>query len=340
MTTRTGLIAAAVTGLATVLAESQTRCGRAADTTQAQAENALLAGWDGVAHGYESASGHLSEVLSHLSDLEERLTHAVEVLDRVHDDLSAPEVSGHLGAVIAELGEEHLDNAALAADKALRHLETVEAGWLVGVAQDLARDLQESGEALMTIRDDLAEEIGAADALGPTDTEMTPRVEELRRQGHGPQRHGPQVTDQQLTDRVLWWIDPMTGTTVDGDTGGQHRCAKVATKVASEASYVAAEAFIRSSRAFDQARRQAEAGHESMMKVVVPLPDIYGPGYRERIRGVQRNGSRTHPTGDPAGTRPPTEVDFTDGRMIAVYTRRPGGKFRLKTMFPDPRGAV
>ncbi|GLY27838.1 hypothetical protein [Kineosporia sp. NBRC 101731] len=336
MTARTGLIAAAITGLAAVLADSQTRCGRAADTAQTQTENALRAGWDGVAYGYETASEYLSDALSHLSDLEERLAHAVEVLDRVHDDMSAPEASGHLSAVTAELGEDHLDHAALAIDEALGHLETVEAGWLIGVAQDLARDLQESGEALVTIQDDVAEEIRTADSLSSTDTGTPPRIEELRRQGHGPQRHGPQVTDQQLTDRVLWWIDPMTGTTVDGDTGRSHRCGRHATRITSPEAFLKAASFLRAGRAFAGQQQENTLSGIEYIRVEAPLSEIFGPEYRRYVKGIRMNGTRARPTGDPPGSRPPTPTDFTDGVMFAYFRRGPGGEYRLKTMYPKP----
>jgi len=71
------------------------------------------------------------------------------------------------------------------------------------------------------------------------------RFAELEAQGHGPQRHEGAVTRQMLEDRVMRGFDPMTGSRTDGVSGSTHPLNRRATRITSEADFVAAEAFIR-----------------------------------------------------------------------------------------------
>jgi len=77
------------------------------------------------------------------------------------------------------------------------------------------------------------------------DALVASRFAELEAQGHGPQRHEGAVTRQMLEDRVMRGFDPMTGSRTDGVTGGTHPLSRRATRITSEADFVAAEAFIR-----------------------------------------------------------------------------------------------
>ncbi|MBT0768533.1 hypothetical protein KIH74_06325 [Kineosporia sp. J2-2] len=123
-------------------------------------------------------------------------------------------------------------------DEAGSRLEELTDEHLAGAVRRLAQRTQESGQALAVLQDDVAAElVAAADGTGnePGDP-VRIRIARLREHGHAPQRHGAQVTERELTDRALWGIDPMTGTTTDGENGTQHRCGRNATKFTSTAS--------------------------------------------------------------------------------------------------------
>jgi hypothetical protein len=146
------------------------------------------------------------------------------------------------------------------------------------------------------------------------------------------------VTDQQLTDRALYRIDPITGTTEDGVFPGQdHKCARVAARINSEAAYVHAERVIRTSRAYAEARARAKVDGLDGWNVRVRLSEIFGDRYLHHVHGVRRNGSTNHPTGNPPGSLPPTEANFVDGSIVALFKDDPNGIERLHTMYPDPK---
>jgi hypothetical protein len=60
-----------------------------------------------------------------------------------------------------------------------------------------------------------------------------------------------------LEARVLRGIDPMTGTRVDGETGGRHRATNAASKFTTPEAFVAAETYVRSSPKYRAAREAA-----------------------------------------------------------------------------------
>ncbi len=331
------------------LGEQRARAEECAVLAAAQAESAGWHGWDGVASGYETVREHLEEAVAGFGGAEEEVQWAVGLLAHLHEPASASDVSVQLALLVDQLAavEATLDRTAGSVAEAARAAEVVGAEDLLRALQDLASGTAAAGDALVSIRQRAEEEQRAAtetsaaagkDGGDESSGDVSERIKNLRSQGHGPQRHGGQVTQEQLIDRVLRWIDPITGTTVDGEHGGEHKCARVATQVISDAAYVTAEASIRSSQDFLDVRAAAERDQESQIRLVLPLQTVLGPDYLRHVRGMRRNGSKAHPTGTPPGSSPPTQVDFTDGRMIAVYTKRSDGEFRLKTMFPDPPG--
>jgi SPP1 gp7 family putative phage head morphogenesis protein len=157
------------------------------------------------------------------------------------------------------------------------------------------------------------------------------RFAELEVQGHGPQRHEGAVTRQMLIDRVLHGIDPMTGTRVDAVTGGRHRPVRTATRVTGEAEYVAAESFIRRSsdyqREWQVALDMAAQGDEPVFTVSLPLEDVLGSNMANSAEGGRRVGSFQSPIGVES-------VDFTGGRMVAVFELSPSGEPVLVPMYP------
>lgn len=129
----------------------------------------------------------------------------------------------------------------------------------------------------------------------------------------------------------------MTGSTTDGESGRRHKCGREATKFTSEEAFVKAYDAITASQAFRDARQQDEATGMGHIRAEIPLASVYGPDYRQHVRGVRRNGTRAHPTGDPPGSAPPTMVDFTDGTVFAAFWQDTAGVYRLRTMYPRPK---
>jgi hypothetical protein len=158
-------------------------------------------------------------------------------------------------------------------------------------------------------------------------------IDNLKRQGHGPQRHEGQLTETQLDERVRKKHDPETGSREDkyrknsDGTPANHRCGDHATKVNSEESYVKAESHSRNSDVF----REKAANGEPSIKVETPLEEIYGPNYKTHVSG------RTRTTPWPDTSTPTIPTDFTDGKMIAIYRQADNSSYNLVTMYPNPR---
>lgn len=319
----------------------------ARDLAESLAENAMAHGWDTVAEGYESARELLSESATELGTLASTLRATAPVLARVRQDKSYPGVSTDL-----ETAADALVDATSAIEGIGRHLDDalyqanlVGSDHMSARLQTLLDDLQETDAKVRALATEIEAEIQAArsrtgPAVGPPTapaTSVSARIEQLKREGHAPQRHGPQVTDQQLTDRALYGIDPMTGTTTDGEHGGVHGYGRDATKFVSDEALLRAADVIRSSHTYNTARRVDEDTGLGQIRVEVPLSTIFGPDYREQVRGIRRGGTRNLPTGDPPGDSPPGPVDFTDGTMFAYFRRAPDGEYSLITMYPRPK---
>ena len=167
------------------------------------------------------------------------------------------------------------------------------------------------------------------------DALVASRFVELEAQGHGPQRHEGAVTRQMLEDRVMRGFDPMTGSRSDGvHVGRDHRPPEVASRIVSEADYVAADAIIQRSADFTDALNAASARPAKPVRrfrVEVPIEDTLGPDFARRVEGVERIGD----FGD-SGARP-VDVNFEGGTVIAVYTLRPDGSVDLYTLYPNKR---
>lgn len=163
------------------------------------------------------------------------------------------------------------------------------------------------------------------------DALVASRFAALEAQGHGPQRHEGAVTRQMLEDRVLRGIDPITGTTTDGVTGGTHNTVRSATRITNEADFVAAEALIRRSPDYRAARDEAMSRMGQLPKttfeVSVPIEDVLGTDFQNAVEGVRRLGSVKNPTGIQT-------VDFDGGTVAAIFELLPSGEPILVTMFP------
>ena len=134
-----------------------------------------------------------------------------------------------------------------------------------------------------------------------------------------------------MVERVLRGLDPLTGTRVDGVTGRTHLPVRTTTRITNEADYVAAEAFLRRSPEYRYAREEAisRVGQRPTVRfeVSMPIEDVLGADSADSVEGVRRIGSFQN----PIGVQP---IDFSGGRLVAVFELEPGGEPVLVTMYP------
>lgn len=142
-------------------------------------------------------------------------------------------------------------------------------------------------------------------------------MNELRSQGHGPQRHEGQVSRAQHEQRVLLGVDP-----ANRRTG----CVRDSSSFKSNAAYAQAEAT-----AYAAAKLQAPVSSRRIRMVVdaIPLKDALGPEYLRHVEGQTARGS-------PAGTT--RDVDFVEGTFTAIYEwDSRSARHSLLTMYPRGR---
>jgi len=164
-------------------------------------------------------------------------------------------------------------------------------------------------------------------------------INTLRTEGHAPGRH-LDPDDQALQDRLGTtkfnpdgtpklkttgpnvghvssenFIDPLTGTTSDAESGEPHLCGPYSTKFNNPEDLA---------RADDYFRAQIAAG---ILPRPTPISDVLGPSGHELLTGFYKD-----PT-DPSKYLP---VDFEGGKIRPVYKVDSSGGYYLKTMFPEP----
>lgn len=164
-------------------------------------------------------------------------------------------------------------------------------------------------------------------------TYVSRRFADLSTQGHGPQRHEGAVTRAMLEARVLRGIDPMTGTRVDGETGGRHRAPNAASRFTSPEAFVAAENYVRSTPEYRAARDAAlfdPVYRQGFFEVAIPIEDALGRDMITAVEGVIRIGPRN-------GPNPLAAMNFDDGLVIARFRIAADGEPKLVTMLPVGR---
>lgn len=175
---------------------------------------------------------------------------------------------------------------------------------------------------------------GVAPASRRTPYDWTPdeaahRVDELKVQGHGPQRHEGQVDAAQHDARVLKGTDPATGQPevhLTGRKAGQlKKPPEKSSSFRSNEAYAQAEAKARQSREFLEGAAEAKPRIEVKS---VSLEDALGSDYLRHVEG------RTT-VGVPGGST--KSIDFSGGRVTAYYERNARGGYDLVTMFPEGR---
>lgn len=161
-----------------------------------------------------------------------------------------------------------------------------------------------------------------------TPDEAASRVDELKVQGHGPQKHEGQVGKAQHDERVLRGADPETGAVEvwrGGPKAGQPKIPPKSSSFKSNEAYAQAEAKAREHPDFT--RGASEAKPEIKVKDL-SLRDALGDDYLKHVEGRTTIGSA------PGSTR---ATDFSGGTVTAIYRRNASGGYDLVTMYPDGR---
>ena len=157
-----------------------------------------------------------------------------------------------------------------------------------------------------------------------------------------------------LIDRVMRNEDPMIHTDPVQPSQIFHAPTRNASRIIEREDYVAAEAFVRRSPDYDQARNLAlewltdpsrgrlmqqvgniEINGEGRFSVRLPIDDVLGADSVQRVEGVARVGSAKNPQGF-------VDIDFENGSIVAVYEfpRGLNGELlatepALVTLFPE-----
>ncbi len=255
----------------------------------------------------------------------------VEYFDARHADLRLLDLEHRLGLVPEDaLLSAYRQVAYLDASVTLgaSALTTVTSRLGIGVARLRPRD------AIVALRTAAARYDGMLGMRRATVvTYVSRRFADLSTQGHGPQRHEGAVTRAMLEARVLRGIDPMTGTRVDGDTGGRHRAPRAASRFTTPEAFVAAETYVRSTPEYRAARHAAlfdPAYQRGSFEVAVRIEDALGRNLLASVEGVIRIGHR-------GGPEPLAAMDFDGGLVIARFRIAADGEPQLVTMLPVGR---
>ena len=255
----------------------------------------------------------------------------VEYFDARHADLRLLDLEHRLGLVPeASLLSAYRQVAYLDASVTLgaTALTTVASRLGIGVARLRPRD------AIVALRTAAARYDGMLGMRRATVVSyVSRRFADLSSQGHGPQRHEGAVTRAMLEARVLRGIDPMTGTRIDGETGGRHRAPRAASRFTAPEAFVAAETYVRSTPVYRAARDAAlfdPAYQRGSFEVAVRIEDALGRNLLASVEGVIRVGPRS-------GPEPLAAMDFDGGLVIARFRLAADGEPHLVTMLPVGR---
>lgn len=154
------------------------------------------------------------------------------------------------------------------------------------------------------------------------------KLDDLARQGHGPQRHEGDVKDKQLFDRVYRGIDPMTGNLHRRDRRGRITgVGPHSTKFNTPADYV---------RTYEKVLETPEyrafiSGASDNVAVELPLSSVFGSNFLSRLKGYSRVSGRT----GNSPTIAPT-VFSQNSKVLAVFRRDAQVQPFLLTMYPQP----
>ena len=111
------------------------------------------------------------------------------------------------------------------------------------------------------------------------------------------------------------FVDPLTGTTTDGESGQPHLCGPYSTKFDNPEDLARADDYFRAQIAAGDGADEA------------PISDVLGPDGHTALIGFYKDPS------DPTKYLP---VDFEGGTIRAIYRPNGSGGLRLHTMYPNP----
>lgn len=267
-----------------------------------------------------------------------------------------------LAALTAQLSDDSLLSKAV---KAISDID-LEIGNIDKVLSD-ANDVKDEIETAMKPVKDLCDQAKKDNttAQQKKDEAVGKRIEQLKSEGHGPQRHEGQVTDDDLRERAVFKVDPETHTQLDADTGELHGADGVASKLTSEETYVYAESVARK----NLVDRNVPPGDE-LPQILIPLNQFgdankvasgkkttYTDATQDKIDTNLGKALKipTKPSYTPGVDKDPparkdmdvaamrkeakdhsVDADFTGGDVKPIYRRDVNGKVFLRTMWSQP----
>ncbi|MFJ2190924.1 hypothetical protein ACIOJE_23840 [Kitasatospora sp. NPDC087861] len=184
--------------------------------------------------------------------------------------------------------------------------------------------------------------VGGATGPSGKGVDTAKRIADLSGEGHAPGRHvrpddtalqtrlGTTIFNQDGTPRVYGptsvnaghvksrdHIDPLTGTTADGEHGGVHKCGPYATRYEDPADMVTVDKYM----------RKYIREHGGPPRDPVPIEDILGPDGHKHFTGFYK---------DPQNPSQYLPVDFEGGEVVAIYRQDANGHYDLVTSYANP----
>jgi hypothetical protein len=286
---------------------------------------------DKISDKLDAAQSKLDDALDKLDDGEADLPKGLDLDRALEDTTKLDELREELRDLTDESrrgAQRELDFNVLDADLAQQLQDQSQAKQTVRAYEALQQGLDAIEELRANANVDAAYIDARMDELGSTYQEAG-----RERRAHGPGRHGPDVTDQQLIDRLLFFEDPDPAS-----SGAPARCGRHATRIDTAEDYVLADDRMRASEQFEQQRALAELEEDRMsFSVRVPLEEILGSGYQDRVTGRSLDTGNGLSTSAARQAGSHTETDFEGGYMIGRYRLSDEGDWITDTTYPDPR---
>lgn len=192
---------------------------------------------------------------------------------------------------------------------------------LTNVGANVAGGVVAKRAGSLVLREELPVVSGASAVPSPSD--ISQRLDELKIEGHGPQRHSG-LTEHQLVKRVFDGIDPATVSRVDlVHSPKLHKKPSEATTFISDDAFVRAEHSVRASQAFQEAIKL----NPERPVVKISLQDALGNNGQNQVVGIRKVGPREN--------RQYEGLDFSNGSVQAFYRYNSQTRsYELETMFP------
>ncbi|MGW3042922.1 WXG100-like domain-containing protein [Kitasatospora sp. NPDC001159] len=271
---------------------------------------------------------------------------AKEALDSAETGGIMGGAGGGLGAGgrVVSTAAEVSDNASVAlaaAGKVASAADTIPGRMVTGAGLTWGYDATFQTGPVMPL-DIVLGAVGAAAGPSGKGVDTAKRIADLSGEGHAPGRHvkandaalqtrlGTTMTNPDGSPKIYTQasnnaghvkskdhIDPLTGTTVDGEHGGVHKCGPYATRYDDPADLVAVDKYMR--------KYIRENGRP--LNSPVPIEDILGPEGHKRFTGFYKDPQ------DPSRYLP---VDFEGGEIATFYEADADGKWHLVTSYANP----